>query len=46
VKITYAWEENGELKQNTHIARQPEESYTITCADKLYEDQSPLELAD
>ncbi|HET6250381.1 MAG TPA: hypothetical protein VFE47_22025 [Tepidisphaeraceae bacterium] len=34
VKITYAWEENGQIKQDIHIAQKTEESYTIHCAEK------------
>jgi hypothetical protein len=46
VQITYAWEENGESKQNTHIVRRPEESYTITCTDKPLMKSIALELAE
>jgi hypothetical protein len=46
VKITYAWEENGAQKQNIHVVRQPEESYTITCADKPLMKSVALELAE
>ncbi len=31
VKVTYAWEEDGVKKHHTHIARTPDETYTITC---------------
>lgn len=34
IKVTYDWEENGQPKQHIHIARQPTETYTITCAEK------------
>lgn len=34
IKVTYTWEENGQPKQHIHIARQPTEAYTITCAEK------------
>ncbi len=33
VKVTYVWEENGEEKRDVHVARRPEETYTITCGD-------------
>jgi len=31
VQVTYVWEEGGLEKKNVHVARSPEESYTITC---------------
>ena len=31
VKVTYAWEEAGVEKRHTHIAKAPNETYTITC---------------
>ena len=34
IKVTYQWEENGQPKQDVHIARQAHESYAITCAGK------------
>jgi hypothetical protein len=34
IRVTYQWEENGQPKQDVHVARQPRESYTITCAAK------------
>jgi hypothetical protein len=46
VKVTYAWEENGQLKRDVHIAQQPQESYTITCAAKPAMRSIVLELAD
>ena len=46
VKITYSWEENGKLKHNTHVTRRPQESYTITCADKPLMKSIALELAE
>ena len=33
VKVTYVWEEGGVEKRDVHIARKPEETYTITCGD-------------
>jgi hypothetical protein len=32
VKVTYRWEEGGKEKEDVHIAKQAEDSYTITCA--------------
>ncbi len=34
VKVTYAWQENGQDKQDIHIAGAAEQSYTIHCAEK------------
>ena len=34
VKITYTWEENGEPKQDVHVAKTPDEHYTIKCSGK------------
>jgi len=34
VKVTYVWEENGAEKRDVHIAKQANETYTITCATK------------
>ena len=31
VKITYAWEEGGKPKSDVHVARSPQDTYTITC---------------
>ena len=36
VRVTYVWEEGGLEKKDVHVARGPEESYTITC------DSAPL----
>ncbi len=32
VKITYRWEENGQPREDVHIARSPSETYSIKCA--------------
>jgi hypothetical protein len=34
VKVTYLWEENGQPKQDVHVTKEAEESYTINCAEK------------
>ena len=34
VKITYTWEENGQPKQDVHIAKSADEKYVIKCATK------------
>ena len=31
VKVTYLWEEGGIAKKDVHVAKQPQETYTITC---------------
>jgi hypothetical protein len=31
IKVTYVWQEDGADKRHVHIARQPEETYSITC---------------
>jgi hypothetical protein len=45
VKITYRWEENGQPKEDVHVARQPGESYMITCAARPTMKAIALELA-
>ncbi|MBA2481032.1 MAG: hypothetical protein H0V44_10230 [Planctomycetes bacterium] len=34
IQITYQWEENGQAKQDVHVATSPKDTYTITCASK------------
>jgi hypothetical protein len=46
VKITYQWDENGQPKTDTHIAKTPTEKYTITCAEKPTMKSITLELAE
>jgi hypothetical protein len=46
VKVTYKWEEEGQPKQDVHVARQPRETYTISCADKPVMKSIVLELAE
>jgi hypothetical protein len=46
VKVTYTWEENGQPKQDVHVARQPQETYTITCATKPLMKAIVMELAE
>jgi hypothetical protein len=45
VKITYRWEENGQPKEDIHIAHQPGESYPITCAARPMMKAIVVELA-
>ena len=45
-KITYVWEENGQEKRDVHVARRPEETYTIRCASKPLMKSIILELAE
>jgi hypothetical protein len=46
VKVTYSWDEDGEPKQDVHVARQSRETYTITCAGKPAMKSIVLELAE
>jgi hypothetical protein len=46
VKVTYAWDEDGQPKQDVHVARQPRETYTINCAGKPVMKSIVLELAE
>jgi hypothetical protein len=32
INVTYRWEENGLAKEDQHVARQPGDRYSITCA--------------
>lgn len=34
VKVTYLWEENGQPKQDVHVAKAAEDNYTIKCDSK------------
>lgn len=34
VKVTYVWDENGAEQRHTHTARQPRDTYQITCPTK------------
>jgi hypothetical protein len=46
VRVTYSWEENGQLKRDVHVARKPQETYTIRCAAKPLMKSIVLELAE
>jgi hypothetical protein len=46
VKITYAWEENGQAKSDVHTARSAQEKYSINCASKPLMKSITLELAE
>jgi hypothetical protein len=46
VRVTYAWEEDGQPKRHVHVARKPEETYTIRCAAKPVMKSIVLELAE
>jgi hypothetical protein len=46
VKVIYAWEENGKAMQDVHVARKPEETYTISCAVRPVMKSITLELAE
>jgi len=46
VKITYNWEENGQQKQDVHVAKQPDEKYSLNCTGKPVMKSVVLELAE
>ena len=45
VKVTYAWEENGQPKTDVHVATSPTDNYTIHCDTKPKMKSITLELA-
>ncbi len=45
VKVTYVWEESGQEKRHTHVAREPLEQYTIRCRTRPVMSQLILERA-
>lgn len=46
LKVTYRWEENGLAKEDLHVAREPLEKYSITCAANPTMKSISLEWAD
>jgi len=46
VKVTYVWEEGDVEKRDVHVARSPEETYTITCGPEPRMKSLIVELAD
>jgi hypothetical protein len=46
VRVMYTWEEDGQPKQDVHVARQPQETYTIRCAARPVMKSIVLELAE
>jgi hypothetical protein len=46
VKVTYRWSEEGKPIEDVHLARQPEETYAITCAARPVMGSIALELED
>ncbi|HLF94432.1 MAG TPA: hypothetical protein VJB14_13295 [Planctomycetota bacterium] len=46
VKVTYTWEEDGKAKQDVHVAKKPDETYTIPCQAKPVMKSIVLELAE
>lgn len=46
VKVKYQWDENGQPKEHVHVARQPQETYPITCVAKPVLKSIVLELAE
>ena len=45
VKVTYIWDEAGREKRNVHVAKTPNETYTITCAARPAMKRLIVELA-
>jgi hypothetical protein len=46
VKITYAWDEAGQAKTHTHVAKSPSETYAITCGPKAVVKSFTMQLAE
>jgi hypothetical protein len=46
VKVTYTWDENGQAKEDVHVARTANENYTINCAAKPVMKAIVLELTE
>lgn len=46
VKVTYAWEEDGRPCRHVHVARRPQETYTVRCAGRPVMRSLTVELAD
>ncbi|MCW8131147.1 MAG: hypothetical protein KIS92_12430 [Planctomycetota bacterium] len=46
VKVTYRWEENGQAKEDVHVAKKAEESWSINCGAKPKMKSIVLERAD
>lgn len=45
VQITYVWTEDGQDKTDVHVARQPKDAWTITCAQGAVPKSYTVELA-
>ena len=45
MKITYAWEEGSTTKTDVHVARSPQDAYTIVCGDHTTVKSYTVELA-
>lgn len=46
VKVTYVWEEGGQAKEQVHVAKKPQETWTISCAAKPVMKSIALELSE
>jgi hypothetical protein len=46
VKVTYEWEENGQAKNDVHIAKSEKDVYKINCAAKPVMKAITMELAE
>jgi len=46
VKITYNWDENGQQKSHTHVAKSASETYALTAGDGAVPKSYAMELAE
>jgi len=46
VRVLYKWVENGQVRQHTHVAREPHETYTIHCEDTPVMHSLSMELTE
>ncbi|MCZ7648566.1 MAG: hypothetical protein M5U26_25450 [Planctomycetota bacterium] len=46
IKVTYLWEENGQAKQDVHVAKEPNETWKISCGAKPLMKSIVLERAE
>jgi hypothetical protein len=46
VKITYVWDEGGQEKTDVHVAKTPQDAYTIKCGEKTTVKSFAVELAE
>ena len=46
VKITYTWDEAGQTKTHTHVAKGPSETYAIKCGPEAVVESFTMQLAE